>query len=132
MNWYRALTSERGVFSHAWSLSIEEQFRLLWPLALLGLRRRGQAVPVLVTFAVGIMFWRVCLSHSASLEPIYKVLDTNADGLLVSCVIALWKERWTGRLWVIPATFLVIVFLTTRFDAEWVFSGYSAITVSSA
>lgn len=134
MNWYRALTPETGgLFSHAWSLSIEEQFYLFWPLALLALWHRGLAIPVLVSCVVGIMLWRGWLSQSAPPDRIYNGLDTHADGLLVGCAIALWKARLTGRLWVIPIAFLVAIFLTTRYDAQWMlFAGYSLVTLASA
>src|SRR6266478_5921498 len=36
-NWAWAIGLPLGLYSHAWSLAIEEQFYVLWPLALLGL-----------------------------------------------------------------------------------------------
>src|SRR4051794_37398819 len=45
---YFALVERPPVFQHLWSLAIEEQFYLLWPLILLGLLRlfRGRHLPV--------------------------------------------------------------------------------------
>jgi peptidoglycan/LPS O-acetylase OafA/YrhL len=79
---------------HMWSLSIEEQFYLVWPLvlALLLWRRvslRGVLIGVLVA-AVGAALWRAHLwTGPADVERVYYAPDTRADALLIGCALAL-------------------------------------------
>jgi peptidoglycan/LPS O-acetylase OafA/YrhL len=84
-----------GWFGHTWSLSVEEQFYLLWPLVLLALGRRREftrALPaVLVAAALAVMVWRAALAVTgAPWNRMYYTLDTRADALLVGCALAAW------------------------------------------
>jgi peptidoglycan/LPS O-acetylase OafA/YrhL len=81
-----------NVLLHTWSLSVEEQFYLLWPLLLCGLlwlkvgRRRLAAL--LVGGIVGVTALRVYLYPTWRLL-LYFRSDARADGLLVGCLAAL-------------------------------------------
>ena len=50
-NWVAAGGSNLGVLAHTWSLAVEEQFYLLWPLAIVLLPRRALG-PVLLAIVV--------------------------------------------------------------------------------
>ncbi|MCB0960653.1 MAG: acyltransferase [Acidimicrobiales bacterium] len=98
--------SGENPFRHAWSLSIEEQFYLLWPLAVVGIvalvvarrrRRPGSlAVPlgaVAAALAAASATWMVVLSHrldDGDLSRVYVGTDTRAFAPLAGCALACW------------------------------------------
>lgn len=92
---------------HAWSLSIEEQFYLLWPLTLMGLLALGRRFRRPTVFvagaaaagAVASFAWAVVLSTdpAVSLSRIYFGTDTRAGALLAGCAVAAWMQRRPQR-----------------------------------
>jgi peptidoglycan/LPS O-acetylase OafA/YrhL len=95
MNWIQALDRHPpffGLLDHAWSLSIEEQFYVVWPLALLLAFRVGGTRAVGMVAGIGAAasaLWRVILLQGgATTTRVYFGLDTHADGLLIGCVLA--------------------------------------------
>lgn len=83
-------------FGHLWSLSIEEQFYLLYPLLMFSiartrLRTRTAVVTALAATSVA---WSLWLGWSgASLDRIYFGTDTRAVGLLLGAAAALLLSR---------------------------------------
>jgi len=103
MNWRRAFpefADDGGVLGHYWSLSIEEQFYLIWPIILLLLLKdRKSAFRFLVIAIATLSIWRFYLFFDgASAERIYNGLDTRADALLVGCLLAYVRFRDLGWL----------------------------------
>lgn len=83
-----------GPLSHTWSLSIEEQFYLTWPLALVVmLRRRVSPVAMLcitLSAATASSITRGWLWMIGG-DPLrlYNGLDTRADALLIGCALGI-------------------------------------------
>ncbi len=127
MNWARAFEwPTRGYLGHTWSLSIEEQFYLIWPLLILVLLRIGKLRLVTIFATVSIvacLIWRVYLSHFASTDRLYNGSDTRADAILFGCLIAaisLEKIRTVAsKLWFIPFLFLVAIALAVPQTSLW-------------
>ena len=90
--------SDPSPLRHAWSLSIEEQFYLVWPLLLLGtlaVARRAQRRPeplvaaLAATLALASFLWAAQLSRvTEDLSRIYFGTDTRAGALLIGCAAA--------------------------------------------
>ncbi len=80
---------------HLWSLAIEEQFYLVWPLVLLALLRLGRgrrvlAIRVTVALAAVSFLWMAVLATPGlDHTRVYEGTDTRAGELLVGAVLAL-------------------------------------------
>jgi peptidoglycan/LPS O-acetylase OafA/YrhL len=112
-NWYRIATMHdarpAGVepggiwLGHIWSLSMEEQFYLLWPALLVVLLRipaaRRNILAILLGLIATIAIWRFILADSGTPHMrMYFGLDTHADSLLIGCTLAVWRERALRRV----------------------------------
>ncbi|HET9837582.1 MAG TPA: acyltransferase [Candidatus Angelobacter sp.] len=76
-----------------WTVSIEEQFYLAWPLALRKASRRAIAM-MAVSILVVASIWRVCLALTAA--PIDRMeynTFTRLDPIALGILIALWSDR---------------------------------------
>lgn len=123
-NWFRAFSlGPATALSHAWSLSIEEQFYLVWPLLLLlALRARGYraALAVALSGAVVSSVLRAAEYHGvSSYDRVYFSTGTRASDLLFGCALgialAIGLSRPVDRalrLLLVPALATCAVFLT--------------------
>ena len=80
--------------THTWSLSLEEQFYLLWPLTFAVLVRwfglSWRTVGTVLVLAVGFWAWRAWLTYDgATIQRLYNSFDTRADSLLIGCALAI-------------------------------------------
>jgi peptidoglycan/LPS O-acetylase OafA/YrhL len=90
--------SDFGLLGHTWSLSVEEQYYLVWPLLLIVAARlrwtagtRAVASLVLTAIAFG---WCTYLSSVGLHERVGLDIDGNAESLLVGCTLALSLVAW--------------------------------------
>jgi peptidoglycan/LPS O-acetylase OafA/YrhL len=80
---------------HSWSLSVEEQFYLLWPMILLWSHRRGKSINVALLVIAVMPLVRVILHLTMSTPDNTRAIVTSgsADTLMVGCLLALLKHN---------------------------------------
>ena len=130
-NYYQAINGDPNTgFSHTWSLSIEEQFYVLWPMTFLLLRRNYRRMSlVLVSAILAVWLYREVLIFVFQVHQgyIYEAFDTRADHLLIGCLLAvtlrarLWPQFWNWisvRSWMAA---VVAALLAISSVAEWMY-----------
>jgi len=126
-----------SMLRHTWSLAIEEQFYLLWPVVvLLALRRpRGRRflVPGCLIGAVASAMWMAIL-FDPDRDPsrVYFGTDTRAQSLLVGAALGAMLARrrpsapglrTLHRLAPVAALGLAVMWATTADTATWLYRG---------
>jgi len=131
--------------AHTWSLAIEEQFYVLWPLVVVAVTRwwkhadrapRAVARRVFLTATaatVGLVAWSTFLwQHSHDGMRIYFGTDTRAPAILAGAALAAWCA-WRGPVRsragrraleaVAACSVVVLAVAWTRSDGSWLYRG---------
>jgi peptidoglycan/LPS O-acetylase OafA/YrhL len=89
------------LFRNLWSLAVEEQFYLLWPLllVLVFLRvPRWLRIALILLIAVGSAVWMAVLWSPDAATRVYYGTDTHAFGLAIGALLAVVALHWPSRL----------------------------------
>lgn len=97
VNYYNALNGHPITpIAHAWALSLQEQFYLIWPWIFVFLAKRGTKVIVLsLGFSIlAVLVWRLILivEVGATSAYLYNAFDTRFDSLAIGCLIPILAQ----------------------------------------
>jgi peptidoglycan/LPS O-acetylase OafA/YrhL len=146
MSWWTGLELPGGPYllGLTWSLSVEEHFYLLWPLALLALLRRGWRTGAVVAAAVLANAYTAALYYAgADINRLYYMPDARVAQILTGCVLAALMhrpqtlERVRAATGAVPAGVVVagiaaLLLLGTRYDGWYWGGGMQVVGVGAA
>ena len=98
---YTDVFERKNFFHHLWSLAVEEQFYLLWPILLLCLQRYINRKVTISLLVLGIMssaflMWTMYQPFEDPLR-VYYGTDTRASGLLIGALLAYIWRPWNDE-----------------------------------
>jgi peptidoglycan/LPS O-acetylase OafA/YrhL len=108
------------VASHLWTIGVEEQFYLLWPLIAVRNHPRGLVKAALVMLAISFVARTICWLTNAPGSVVWTNTLTRLDPLAVGIMLAVWMRRREYR----PSAILRIPLLIFGIATMLVVSAY--------
>ena len=119
VNWVQPFGGLVNSLGHFWSLAVEEQFYLVWPVLVLVLGARWLA-RLCAALVVGSLLVRIAvfqvLPAGAAAQAAYQLTISRCDALALGALVAMAirdpfviasVRRWVSRLWIVVAVALV-------------------------
>jgi peptidoglycan/LPS O-acetylase OafA/YrhL len=147
-NWVAALRHPISpAYSHIWSLSVEEQFYLVWPVFLLLLLRARVSTPALLAITVVLAVASAAMPMMVAAptwQRLYYGTDFRVHALFMGSAVALLSTlpRWNATVTrsplfrgvvAIAAVFLVSITLLQHGHTAWMFfGGHQAVALAAA
>jgi peptidoglycan/LPS O-acetylase OafA/YrhL len=98
---YFHMTGLTSPLIHTWSLAVEEQFYLVWPLVFLGVLKLTRSLwallVVAVTGALASAMEMALLYNPTNINRLYFGTDTHAQSILVGATLAIGLRLWAER-----------------------------------
>jgi peptidoglycan/LPS O-acetylase OafA/YrhL len=128
-NDYQNLDSTPSPFIHYWSLAVEEQFYLFWPLIVVLLYRIGKRRAVLFGIATVVIASFLFSLYLTQANPIWAfyILPTRAWELGVGALLLFLPGKLRLKPVVSLLAFIALFFATTRFNDQTAFPGLAAL-----
>ena len=116
-NWTIPFSPHGSALPHFWSLAVEEQFYLFWPLLLWRLKLRDVWLLCLLLMGASPLLRALLIGQGLPAEAIYEFTVTRMDALAAGAALAAWDAgrarhgatRW--RLWHLQAVGLATLAL---------------------
>src|SRR5262249_1172087 len=144
-NWLTLRGQGVRSLGHCWSLSVEEQFYLVWPFVVRLLAERG-LIRLCVVVAVGSLIFRIAIRMTgADPDLAYELTPSRADALTLGALsaVVIRKKEWID--WLAPrlprATLFTLGLLAliglagggfARSNAVTQTAGYTMLAIASA
>jgi peptidoglycan/LPS O-acetylase OafA/YrhL len=116
---YFSTAAGTPILQHLWSLGVEAQFHVLWPLVLQAYARRFR-IAVALGLAVASMPWMSANASSWSTARIYLGTDTHVFALIAGSLVELLVgrrselRRWPMQIWTIRITAVCVAAVVIR------------------
>ncbi len=98
---YFHMTGLTSPLIHTWSLAVEEQFYLVWPLVFLGVMKLTRSLRVLLAVAVAgalaSALEMALLYNPTNINRLYFGTDTHAQSVLIGATLAVGVRLWAER-----------------------------------
>lgn len=129
---YWDLFSTPGPLEHVWSLAIEEQFYVVWPVVVLLVGRRwrdwlGPITAFLLVLTSGLQVWLAV--NGASVERLYVGTDTRAPAFLLGALMVLQFDRrgrpaaWASYTVPVGLAWLLATCVILDGESPWTYRG---------